>query len=191
MPVTATLNLDLVRRLTNSFPNDNWQTFFTRDFFDSSNGQDISNWGLMKHLKGVGGVYAILLPTVLFSIPRILHLHAPQHSHGGKRIPFQFTLPDLSGEGYGVVYVGRTTNLCQRWRGHLTRGKRKDGGQVKYGLIDCEVEADIDAALRLLRKEAKIIYTVLPGPEECANRDILELSLCARFGPPFNIKSER
>lgn len=186
----ATLNLDLVRRLTNSFPDENWQTVSTRDFFKSRNGKDFSNWGLMKHLEGVGGVYAILLPTVRFSRPRTLHLHAP-HSLGGKRIPFQFTLSELTRDGYGVVYVGRTTNLCQRWRLHLTRGKRKNGGQVKYGLIDCEVEADIDAALRLLREQAKIIYTVLPGPEECANRDILELSLCARFGPPFNIKSER
>jgi hypothetical protein len=72
----------------------------------------------------------------------------------------------------------------------LSHGERKDGGQVKYGLKDCGVEPDIEMALRRLREQAKIVYLVLSGPDECANRDILELSLCARFGPPFNIKSE-
>lgn len=89
------------------------------------------------------------------------------------------------------MYIGRTSNLSQRWRGHFTPGKRKDGGQVKYGLIDSEVEPDIHSALRALRENARIVYPVLPGPENCANRDVLEVSLIARFGPPFNIKSER
>jgi hypothetical protein len=49
--------------------------------------------------------------------------------------------------GYGVVYVGRTADLRQRWRGHLTKGKRKDGGQVKHGITDCGLEPDEESAL--------------------------------------------
>jgi hypothetical protein len=94
-------------------------------------------------------------------------------------------------DGYGVVYVGRTTALLERWRGHLSRGERKDGGQVKFGLVDCGLYNDTDTALRALRTHARILYVVLPGPANCANRDVLEMSLCARFAPPFNIKSER
>jgi hypothetical protein len=182
----ATLDLRLVSQLAERFPNDPWQTICTRVFIADRNGRCLSDWSLTKHLKGIGGVYAILLPTTWFSLPQTLHLHAPQQC----TIPFQFTLPDLI-DRYGVVYVGRTANLCQRWRGHLTKGERKDGGQVKHGLMDCGVEPNEESALRKLREHARIIYMKLSGPENCANRDILEMSLCARFGPPFNIKAER
>ena len=62
---------------------------------------------------------------------------------------------------------------------------------MKYGLADCAYAEDEDQALIALRAHARIIFTVLDGPENCANRDVLEMSLCARFGPAFNIKSER
>jgi hypothetical protein len=187
----ATLNLSLVRRLDESFSKENWSAIKSNIFVaNDSDGRFLSNWNATKELDGIGGVYAILLPTVWFSPSRILHLHAP-HKHEGKGIPFEFNLPDFTGEGYGIVYVGRTANLRQRWRGHFCRGERKDGGQVKYGMVDCGVSVDCDSALRDLRQHAQIIYTVLTGPENCVNRDILEISLCARFAPPFNIKSER
>jgi len=157
----------------------------TRDFYRSPNGQlDLRS---ARHLKCVGGVYAILLPSAWFSAPRIVHLHGPKRIP----IPFEFTVPDLTGDGYGLVYVGRTTNLCQRWTGHLGKGKRKDGGQVKFGLVDCGLHPDEATALQALRKHARIVYTVLDAQEKCADRDLLEMSLCARFAPPFNIKSER
>jgi hypothetical protein len=190
MPVTAKLNPDLVHQLTNSFPNDSWQTLYTRDLLKSRNGKESCNWRLIKHLEKVGGVYAILLPGVPFSTQGALHLNAP-NGHGNKRIPFQSTLPDLKGETYTVVHVGRTTNLRERWRTLLTRIKGEDGTQAIAALIYCKVAADTEAALRLLRKEAKIVYTILSGPEECANREFLELSLGCRFGTPFNIKPER
>jgi hypothetical protein len=180
----ATLALSRVKRLADSFPNDGWQMISTRDFV-SPHGQ--LDWRSTRHLKCVGGVYAILLPTAWFSVPRILHLHGPK----GTSIPFEFMVPDFTGDGYGVAYVGRTTNLCQRWSGHLCNGERKDGGQVKFGLVDCGLHADETTALQILREHARIVYTVLDGPEQCANRDLLELSLCARFAPAFNIKSER
>jgi hypothetical protein len=141
----------------------------------------------LKHLKDIGGVYATLLPTSWFFPSRGLHLHGPKKCI----IPFEFTVRKPM-KGYGVVYVGRTANLRQRFQGHLTKGERKDGGQVKHGLMDCGLYPDDeDGALRALREHGRIIYVELSGPEYCANRDILEMSLCARFGPPFNIKSER
>jgi hypothetical protein len=110
-----------------------------------------------------------------------------------EKIPFEFTVaPVLGLDGWGVVYVGRTTNLQRRIKLHLSRGKPKDGGQVKFGLINCGLfEGDMDAALCAMREKSRVIYTSLPGRDNCANRDILEMSLCARLAPPFNIKSER
>lgn len=188
----ARLDLKLVRQLAGCFPDNAqvWRTLSTRDFIADRAGRFFSDWSSIKHLEEIGGVYAILLPVAWFSAPRTLHLHAP-HSHKGVPIPFEFTIPELTIDGYGVVYVGRSANLAQRWRGHLTPGDRNKGGQVKYGLADCEFEADLTRALQALRENARIVYTVLSGPDQCANRDILECSLCARFGPPFNIKSER
>ncbi len=186
----ATLDLPTVRRLTDSFPGGGWKIIHARTFFSERNGKTVSDWSSTKHLHYIGGVYAILLPTAWFTPPRTIHLHAP-HRHKGVGIPFEFTLTDCTGDGYGVVYVGKTGNLHWRWRGHLGHGQRKDGGQVKFGLVDCQVAPDLEFALEQLRENARIIYTVLDGPDQCANRDVLEMSLCARFAPPFNIKSER
>lgn len=190
MRTPARLDAELVRGLAKSFPGPPWQSISTSVFVADRGLRIWSNWSSAKHLEGVGGVYAILLPTAWFETPRILQLHAP-HSHAGVPINYEFTVPELEGEGYGVVYVGRTANLCERWQGHLTAGERKDGGQVMHGLVDCKLHDNQKPALRELRKHARIIYTALPGSENCANRDILEVSLCARFGPAFNIKSER
>jgi hypothetical protein len=58
-------------------------------------------------------------------------------------------------------------------------------------MLDCDVYSDSKDALRALREHGRFCYTILTGFENCANRDVLEMALCARFGPPFNIKSER
>ena len=189
--MNATLDFALTQRLVGSFPSEGWRTILSNSFIqDDSNGRFLSDWSETRDLNGIGGVYAILLPIVWFHPPRILHLHAP-HRHEGVGIPFEFSVPAFTEDGYGIVYVGRTSNLRQRWRGHFCRGQRKDGGQVKYGMVDCGVADNCDSALRELRKHSRIIFTVLDGPEHCANRDVLEMSLCARFAPAFNIKSER
>lgn len=188
--MTATLDLSLVHRLAGSFPNEGWQQLQSRTFFRDRGGKSVSDWTSLRHLKRQGGVYAILLPCAWFSPARILRLYAP-HTHETRTIDFEFSLAPLGNDDHGVAYVGRTTNLADRWRGHFSRGQRKDGGQVKYGLFDCELHADIALALQALRDSARVIYTVLPGSANCANRDVLEMALCARFGPPFNIKSER
>lgn len=188
----TTLNVPLVQQRAESFPAAGWQTIGTQIFVADRRGRIFSDWSPtpeIKELEGVGGVYAILLPCAWFLPARTVPLHGP-HLHDGP-ILFEFSVPAITNDGYGVVYAGRTTNLRQRWRGHLSRGSRKDGGQVKFGLLDCGIEATPDAALQRLREHARITFTVLNGPDECANRDLLELSLCARFAPPFNIKSER
>lgn len=158
----ATLDLNLTQRLTGTFLQDDWKTFSPQDCFSNRNGRVCANWSSTSALKDVGGVYAILLPTGWFEVGRTLHLHAPAR-HRGERIPFEFTLRDDTGDRHGVVYVGKTANLASRWRGHLNPGARKDGGQVKYGLVDCGVAEDVDSALQKVRTHAKIIYTVLPG----------------------------
>jgi hypothetical protein len=186
----ARLDLNLVHHLTAAFPGEGWRSLETRLFITDRGEQISSDWSHSSHLTTVGGVYAVLLPCAWFTPARTIPLHAP-HTHHERTIPFEFTLQPLGDASDGVAYVGRTSNLAQRWRGHLSRGGRKDGGQVKFGLMDSGLHSDIDESLRSLRAHARIIYTVLSGPEHCANRDVLEMSLCARFAPPFNIKSER
>jgi len=84
-----------------------------------------------------------------------------------------------------VVYVGRTTNLKQRFCAHFRIGKRIASAQVKYGLMDCEIVSDKNdnkcqsSAISFMRMHGRIAYFVLSGPEETANREIIELSpLC-------------
>jgi|SRR5665213_715364 len=184
----ARLDQETVNRLAQSFPNDGWTKLHTIVFGGSHGNR--CDWNYTKDLEGIGGVYAILLPTKWFHPSRTLPLHAP-HRHKGEKIQFEFVLQDFAGDGYGVAYVGKTINLRQRWRGHLMPGERKDGGQVKFGLLDCGVHSTKEEALRDLRINARIVYTKLSGPDQCANRDLLEMALCARLAPPFNIKSER
>lgn len=191
--MTATLDLPRVSKLAAVFPDLPWvRVDAKRFFYDRGIRRSRTDWSPteeLSSLKFTGGVYAILLPTAWFSQGRILKLHGP-HSLKKRKIPFRFTLPTFA-DGYGVAYVGRTTNFQQRWSGHFGNGERNDGGQVKYGLSDCGVATTLVRARDMLREHAKIIYTALDGTEQCANRDILEMALCARFAPPFNIKSER
>ena len=180
----ARLHPEKAKSLAESFPQGtDWHMIETRKFIKENR----SDWSSIKHLDDVGGVYAVLLPIAWFSQPRVIHLHAPHNDEGP--IPYEFTLLELI-EGFGVVYVGRTRNLKRRLSFHLRNGKRKDGGQVKYGLFDCKLFENEIVALNKLRENARIIYTLLSGRENCANRDILEMWLFARYAPPFNIKSE-
>lgn len=188
--MSARLQLEMVHRLANSFPDGDWRKIETRIFVADRGDQIHSNWQAGPDVDAVGGVYAILLPGAWFAELRTILLHAP-HKHAGEKIPFEFTVQPVTPDGYGVVYVGRTSNLLQRWRGHFSRGERKDGGQVKFGLVDCGLHPDPDSALRALRANARILYVVLPGPANCANRDVLEMSLCARYAPPFNLTHAR
>ena len=46
-------------------------------------------------------------------------------------------------------------------------------------------------AVHWMLENAQMVLHDLNGPEQTANRDIVEVTLCARHMPPFNIKSER
>ena len=189
----ATLDRTLVDDLVRSFPfGPKWQTWYCSNAIRDNGAKLSARWHSIDHLHQQGGVYVFTLPLAWFQPSCTISLHAP-HSHAGEKIPYQFSVPPLAGfDGWGVVYVGRTIDLKRRFRGHLLPGARKDGGQVKYGLIDSGLcSGDTTQALRDLRTNGRIIHTVLSGPENCANRDILEMALCAQLTPPFNIKSER
>jgi hypothetical protein len=186
----ASLHLEMVHRIAASFPGGDWRKIEASAFVADRGDQIYSNWQVASEVSKDGGVYAILLPAAWFSKPTTIPLHAT-HSHKGEKIPYEFTVKPVTNDGFGVVYIGRTSNLLQRWQGHFSRGERKDGGQVKFGLVDCALYNHPDTALRVLRAHARILYVVLPGPANCANRDVLEMALCARYAPPFNIKSER
>jgi hypothetical protein len=186
----ARYDQSLVADLSKAFPTGTeWGKLNCCDVIVSNDHYLRANWSCMNNLHEKGGVYAFLLPVSWFSSPRIIKLHAP-HTHTSP-IDFEFKIFPLSGMEYGVAYVGRTTDLKRRLRFHLSRGKKKDGGQVKFGVMNCGLFQQQDDALQKLREHARIIYTILSGRDHCANRDVLEISLCARFAPPFNIKSER
>lgn len=188
--MSARLDLALTKKLARSFPGGkDWKTIHARTFIADRGEILHSNWLSLSELRAIGGVYAVLVPVAWFDEIGTLLLHPP-HRHCEEFITFEFTLPVLA-DGYGVIYVGRTTDLGRRFRQHLTEGKRNHGGQVKYGLLDCQLQPDSRSALRALREHTRICYTILSGSDQCANRDVLEMALCARFGPPFNIKSER
>jgi hypothetical protein len=74
------LDLPLVRRLAESFPDEGWSRFAARDLIADRGGQIRSTWRPIAHLDRQGGVYAILLPCVWFHTPRTLRLHA-SHTH--------------------------------------------------------------------------------------------------------------
>jgi hypothetical protein len=186
----AFLNLALTKKLARLFPRGrDWVTIQSRNFVADRGEKVYSNWSAAAELRGVGGVYVVLLPVAWFARPTTMRLHPP-HKHCEDFISFEFTLPTVV-DNYGVIYVGKTTDLSRRIRLHLVDGQRKNGGQVKFGLLDCALYADSKSALRALREHARFCYTILSGPDECVNRDVLEMALCGRFGPPFNIKSER
>jgi hypothetical protein len=183
----ARLDSGVIDSAVRSFPSgDGWTTLQCNLIGRTGNAR-LADWKPIAHVRRIGGVYAFLLPASCFASVRTIHLHGPKKSE----IPFDFTLEPATPDGLAVVYVGRTTNLAQRFRGHLTLGKRKDGGQVKYGLWDARVCLDEATALSFLREHGRIVYRILDGAEQTVNRDIIELSLCARHRPPFNIKSER
>lgn len=153
-------------------------------------GQDSAKrrWTHVRDLRTEGGVYAFLAPVHFFAAPRTIHLHGP----GGIQIPFEFTLPGLSARPeLGVVYAGKSSNLSQRIQFHFALGDRNYGGQVKHALVDCGIAADEVAAVLLMLAHAHIVFHELPGQDNAANRDVIELTLCAKYMPPFNIKSER
>jgi len=69
--------------------------------------------------KGIGGVYAFLLPQSYFSSKRSIHLHGPKMT----QIQFDFSIPQAHYNNLAVVYFGRSTNLKQRFAAHFREGR--------------------------------------------------------------------
>ena len=90
-----------------------------------------------------------------------------------------------------MAYVGKATNLTQRLQWHFSAANKSTAARVQYGLIKAVICADRQIAVDFMLKHATIVYRELSADEHTGNRDLLELSLCAKFGSPFNIKSER
>ncbi len=90
-----------------------------------------------------------------------------------------------------MAYVGKAMNFTQRLQWHFSAANKSTAAQVQYGLIKAGVCADRQIAVDFMLKHATIAHRELSADEHTANRDLLELSLCANFGSPFNIKSER
>jgi hypothetical protein len=63
--------------------------------------------------------------------------------------------------------------------------------QVQNGLVNCGLRQGYSEDVEPMLDKATIVYHELDGDEQAANRDLLELSLCARFGPPFRLKAQR
>ncbi len=183
--MTARINEALIRRAVRSFPDrGEWKEFKCQAVLTRTSK---ATWKPLDGLDSVGGVYVILLPSSKFPRPCTIHLHAARR----KKIRFEFTVKRALPNGYGVVYIGRTSKLKQRFRAHLSLGNRIASAQVKHGLVDCGLFSNQKKALSYLRRKGLIMYHELPGEKNCANRDVIEVSLCSSFKPPFNIKAER
>lgn len=182
----ATLDRELIERISDSFPNrGEWERLDSRNFLNPQRPR-YRSWACINHLDGIGGIYAFLLPADFFT-ERTIHLHSTR----GSRIPFHFTAAPITEDDFAVVYIGRTANFRNRFEEHHSTGNRLAAAQVKYRLIDCGLCGDQRPAIDFLHQHARIMWHRLTGQENAANRDIIELTLCARYMPPFNVKAER
>ena len=89
-----------------------------------------------------------------------------------------------------VAYVGRSANLLDRVQGHFSLSRKSTLALVQYGLVNsqtCSTRAD---AVRFMLDNATLVYSVLNGAVNVANRDVIEVALWAKYMTPFNIKSE-
>lgn len=183
----ARLNPSLFHKAAKSFPRSPWQAVNP----PHRRGTD---WGLGTH---EAGVYAFLFPKAEFPTTLTIHLHRGQVTPKGDRhevVEFVFepgSVRDLPA-GLFAAYVGRTTDLRRRLRWHFSVSEQTTAAQVRKGLQDV-LNVSRHDTVEFMRRHATVVFLTdgLSGLENTANRDILELTLCARFGTPFNIKAER
>lgn len=183
-PDTARIDFDLIQTITEKFPDKGeWKKLKLQP--TPRNRPDRQS---LHDVREKGGNYAFLIPKSCFNGERKIELAGPKQ----QKIPFCFSAHnhhDINGDM--VVYVGKSTNLCKRFKSHFSGGKQTTTTQVRDGLKNSGICTGIEEAISLMFQQACIFYHVLHGVEHTANRDLLELSLCAKFAPPFNIKSER
>lgn len=180
----ARLDQSLVRSIAAEFPKGKWRRITGLEIINANK----KTWKSLKHLRKVGGNYAFLFPERFFSKEREILLHAPSR----RQVPFRYCLKTIfASDEYVAAYVGKASNLAQRIQWHFSLAKRNTGAQVQYGLVNSKICRNRSAAVKFMLEHSIIYYRDLHGDGHVANRDLLELSLCARFAPPFNIKSER
>lgn len=191
----ARLDPALVRTTIEGFPNAPiWQSLSCAKLIESTRAtaNGARDWMPLQNCKKKGGLYAFLFPGHLFRTPQRIALHAPQKNKSKQTIQFEFSshadllLPD----GRMVAYIGRSANLLNRIKGHFGLSKRSTLAQVQYGLVNCKTCCDRADAVRFILKHATLVYTLLDGPSNVANRDVIEVALWAKYMTPFNIKSE-
>ena len=93
-------------------------------------------------------------------------------------------------EGYIVAYVGRSSNLAHRLPLHFHATRNTSAAQVRKALEEC-LHLDAPAARDFMLQHAVVAYCPIPGDQNVANRDIIEVALWAEYTTLFNIKSER
>ncbi|NJK92410.1 MAG: hypothetical protein HC904_11595 [Blastochloris sp.] len=193
-PATSKLDLEEIKDAIQTFPNlGRWKIFTCSEL--RPNGSPKRKWEEteISELWDVGGNYAFLLPSELFKKSREIELDGPSTKNIPRKILFEFR-PDpieLNGRQWTVLYVGKTSNLSQRFHWHFSGAKKNSGGQVQHNLKKCGVCPSREAAVRLMEQEALICYRILDEDKQFANREMIEVNLWAKFNPPFNIKSER
>lgn len=181
----ATINNELIDRYIKSFPNkDKWESF-PMNKLNLRNGK--IDWKTANKIPTEGGLYAFSFPKEEFlGATYMIELDGPKQS----TIEFWFNENDfpIISENHIVLYVGKTTNLLERFKKHFR--KTRTTTQVLYGMKKI-FKIDFDQVKDMLLSSGKFYYLSLPGEENCVTRDIIEMGLYAKLRAPLNIKSER
>lgn len=185
------------------------------DRFVASVGKENSTWKKIS-IKNLAeapsspGIYIFVFPISKLPKSKIIILHGRTSGKKAnkKQIQFRFnyiTNPLRKGAD-GVIYVGKTSNLKKRLKGHLSENVRATTNQVLRGLSGQSSHSvrknHLHAAKDLLSKWGSVFYLEhshadekpalkINGQSFVADRDLLEIKLIAKYAPPFNIKAER
>ncbi|MDX6767537.1 MAG: GIY-YIG nuclease family protein [Candidatus Methylacidiphilales bacterium] len=185
------------------------------DRFVASLGKANSTWREtsitdLADVPSYPGIYVFVFPISELPKSKIIILHGRTSGKKAnkKQIQFQFSYtanPLRKGAG-GVIYVGKTSNLKKRLKGHLSENVRATTNQVLRGLSGQSShgvsKSHLHRAKHLLSKWGAVFYLEHKHDDEIttlknngislvADRDLLEIKLIAKYAPPFNIKAER
>ncbi|MFC4314484.1 hypothetical protein ACFPN2_35790 [Steroidobacter flavus] len=185
----ARLNADLIQQVIQSFPCDGGWQELACSILRPDRAAKRSWTSVSAELSGQAGLYAFLFPRTQFSRTFTFELDGPAK----RKIPFGFCVEDLPvvAKDYFVAYVGRSANLLQRLQWHFQSWEESTAAQVRKALIRCGYVRSVEEAVDFMIQHGKVVYRRMPGDENVANRDIIEVALWATYRCPFNIKSER
>jgi hypothetical protein len=203
MAKLATLNLAAIAEAIASFGRPGgWQEIRCASCLAGDGNPDAPDWRTVsgKRIPKDDGLYAFLLPRAAFPAPFRFSLFAPRKKKAKAKkksrkptISFEVRVDELPEfrDGMFVAYVGRTTRLRKRLQEHFQRTKDSSCAQVRKAIKACLKTTSSKKAIKFMLANAQILYYPLPGKENVANRDIIEVALWAEFHTPFNVKSER